>query len=112
MMHIPEGSFKFTVGEGNFEPIIERFGGPNALEEWQKLCDAIKPMQTLSAAIPPLTVRSDPGVIITLLPHLLTILQTAYVASKVEGSFKDTAKNIVKDKFLVSGSILYEFSVL
>ena len=31
-MHIPEGSFKFTVGEGKFEEIIQKFGGPNALQ--------------------------------------------------------------------------------
>ena len=34
VMHVPEGSFKFTIGAGNFEPILKKFGGPNAIAEW------------------------------------------------------------------------------
>ena len=100
MMHVPEGSFKFTVGEGKFEPILERFGGPNAVKEWRELTEVLKPIQRLSGAIPPLTLRSDPAVILTLLPHIGKLLAGASIASKVEGPFKDISKNIVKDKFL------------
>lgn len=45
VMHIPEGDFKFTVGEGNFEPILEKFGGPDAVAEWKIICEAVKPLQ-------------------------------------------------------------------
>lgn len=34
-MHVPEGSFKFLVGEKSFEPVLEKFGGPNAVQEWR-----------------------------------------------------------------------------
>ena len=51
-------------------------------------------------AVPPLTLRSDPGVLLTLFPHLWKLMKGAFVASRVEGSFKDVSKTVVKDKFL------------
>lgn len=105
MMHVPEGSFKFTVGAGKFEPILERFGGPNAVEEWNELNRVLKPVQTLASAIPPLTLRSDPGVILTLFPHIMKLIRGAPIASKVEGPFKDISKQVVKDKFLVCSNL-------
>lgn len=60
-MHTPDGSFKFTVGKGKFEEIIQQFGGPNALNEWTELGEALKPVMDLSCAIPPLALRCDPG---------------------------------------------------
>ena len=101
-MHIPEGSFKFTVGQGQFDPIIQRFGGPNALSEWHTLTKALQPIMDLSVAVPPLALRNDIGVILTLLPYLGKLLLGAPVASKVEGSFKDVSKDIIKDSFLIN----------
>lgn len=109
VMHIPEGTFKFTVGEGKFEEVslspflslsiyiciylfpslspslspprslsltlactpllsvysnqvLKKFGGPNALQEWVELNKRLVPIIELSAAIPPLVLRSDPTV--------------------------------------------------
>ena len=104
-MHIPEGSFKFKVGANNFEPVLKKFGGPDVLKEWDQLLSKLKPIQELSTAIPPLILRSDPGVIFTLLPHLWKLIKNLPVVSKVEGSFKDVSKEVVKDKFLVSCSL-------
>ena len=70
--------------------------------EWKLLNQALEPVQRLSTAIPPLVLRSDPGVAFTLLPHVWELIKGAPVASKVEGSFKDISKLYVKDKFLVS----------
>lgn len=100
MMYTPDGSFKFTVGEGKFEPILKKFGGPNVLNEWQELLTALKSVQDLSTDIPPLVLRNDPGVAVTLLPHMLALLVGAPIAGKVEGPFKAISKDIVKDKFL------------
>lgn len=100
VMHVPEGSFKFTVGAGEFEPILEKFGGPNAVKEWKELNEILKPVQKLSSAIPPLTLRSDPSVFLTLLPHLGKLVAGASIAAQVEGPFKDISKKVVKDKFL------------
>ena len=100
VMHIPEGSFKFTVGQGNFEPIIEKFGGPNALKEWNALNNALKTVTDLSVAVPPLCLRSDPWAFLTLLPHIPKLLRGISAVPKVENSFKSVSEKIVKDSFL------------
>ncbi len=102
VMHTPDCSFKFTVGEGEFEKIIEKHGGDDAITEWNELLEYLKPIQELAVAIPPLVLRSDPGVLLTLAPHFGKLLKGALVASKVEGSFYDVSKGIVKDDFLVN----------
>ena len=100
MMHVPEGSFKFTVGEGKFEEILKRFGGSTAIAEWKELNRRLIPITELSAAIPPLALRSDPTVISTLLPHLTKLISKLPWVNKVEGSFKAISREVVKDEFL------------
>jgi phytoene dehydrogenase-like protein len=100
VMHIPEGTFKFTVGENEFEKVLSRFGGPTALNEWERLNKAIEPVIDLSNAVPPLALRSDAFAIFTLFPYLLKLIRGLPVVGKVEGSFKAISQDIVKDKFL------------
>mmetsp|Transcript_23956 Transcript_23956/g.23009 ORF Transcript_23956/g.23009 Transcript_23956/m.23009 type:complete len:583 (+) Transcript_23956:116-1864(+) len=100
VMHIPEGSFKFKVGANNFEPILEKFGGPNAIAEWHELNRVLEPIKFLAGAVPPLTLRSDPLFILTILPHMLKLITSLPSVGKVEGSFKAISGKIVKDKFL------------
>ena len=45
VMHTPDGSFKFKVGEGEFEKVLAEFGGENALKEWEQLNKALKAVQ-------------------------------------------------------------------
>jgi len=100
VMHIPEGTFKFTVGENEFEKVLSKFGGPTALDEWSRLNEALKPVIELSNAVPPLALRSDAFAIFTLFPHLPKLIRGLPVVNKVEGSFKAISQNIVTDKFL------------
>ena len=100
VMHTPDGSFKFTVGEGEFEAILGRFGGPTALDEWAELTRALKPLQKLAGAVPPLALRCDPLALLTLAPHLGKLLGGLPSVGKVEGSFKAVSGDIVKDPFL------------
>jgi phytoene dehydrogenase-like protein len=103
VMHTPNNvSFKFKVGEGEFEKVIGQYGGHNAMREWTQLNEYLKPIQQLAVAIPPLVLRSDPAVLLTLAPHFGKLLKGAAVASKVEGSFLDVSKDIVNDPFLVN----------
>ena len=90
----------FQVGKGEFEKVLKEFGGENALDEWEELNVALAPVQELSTAIPPLALRCDAGVLLTLLPHFGKLLKGLPVVNKVENSFKKISKNIVKDKFL------------
>eukprot|EP01041_Mallomonas_annulata_P006900 gene6900-14008_t len=92
IMHTPECSFKFTVGENKFEEILKKYGGPNALSEWKQINKVLEPVTELSVAVPPLTLRSDAGVLLTLLPHLWKLMKGAPAASQVEGSFKAISK--------------------
>ena len=102
MMSLPEGIFKFKVGKGNFEEIIKKYGGSNALNEWNTLLNTIKPLQDLAVSINPLCLRNDFTVFFTILPYLAGLLKGIFVANKVEGNFKDIIKDIVKDKFLLN----------
>lgn len=94
-MHVPEGSFKFKVGANNFEPILKKFGGPNAIKEWNELNVALEPIKFLAGAVPPLTLRGDPGVLLTLFPHLLKLLKGT-----------ENTMNLSCPQFLVTLSIL------
>ena len=82
VMHTPDGSFKFTVGKNKFEPILEKFGGENAVKEWHQLLDGIKAVQELSTALPPLCLRCDVGVLITLFPHVGKLIKGLPVVNK------------------------------
>ena len=107
MMHTPDGSFKFEVGKdeaGNdkFLKIIERFGGSQAVREWLELERVLKPVTELSGAVPPLCLRNDIGVLLTLLPHFGKLLRGLPAVSTVEGSFKDASASTIKSPFLVN----------
>lgn len=100
-MYTPDGSFKFTVGEGDFEKILQNFGdSENVLTEWQQLLQLVKPYQDLADAVPPLCLRSDPLVILTLLPHLPKLIKGIPYASQIEKDFKSLSDRVVKDSFL------------
>ena len=49
--------------------MLADFGGPNALSEWTQLNEALRAVQELSVAIPPLCLRCDTGALLTLAPH-------------------------------------------
>ena len=99
---VAQGSFKFTVGAGQFEKVIKQYGGVNALQEWRDLNVVLKPIVELSGAIPPLALRCDLGNLITFLPHFPNLLKSLTAVPKVEGSFADVCKDVVKDKFLLN----------
>lgn len=101
-MFIPEGEFKFRVGRGNFEPVIAKFGGKDALTQWEQLLRKLEPIQKLSVSIPPLALRSDVFSAVTLLPYLDKLITGAPVASAVQGPIKNVYKDFLTDKFLVS----------
>lgn len=100
VMHIPEGSFKFEVGKDKFIPIIEKFGGSNAVSEWRELERQIRPVQALAGAVPPLCLRNDIGVLLTLLPHMAKLIAGLPVVNKVEDSFKKLSQGVIHDPFL------------
>jgi phytoene dehydrogenase-like protein len=100
VMHVPEGSFKFQVGKDKFLPVLEKFGGPEAVNEFRALERELLPLQALAGAVPPLCLRGDAGVALTLLPHYFKLLAGLPAVGAVEGPFKSVSQKVVKDEFL------------
>ncbi|MED6190407.1 hypothetical protein PIB30_105636, partial [Stylosanthes scabra] len=65
MVYIPEGEFLSRIGPTEFFKDLEKYAGPNAVQEWKKLMDAVLPLSTAAMALPPLSIRGDLGVLST-----------------------------------------------
>lgn len=64
-VYVPEGEFLSRIGPTEFFKDLEKYAGPDAVREWQKLLDAILPMSSAAMALPPLSIRGDWGVLST-----------------------------------------------
>ncbi|XP_027329503.1 prolycopene isomerase, chloroplastic isoform X2 [Abrus precatorius] len=65
MVYIPEGEFLSRIGPTEFFKDLDKYAGPNAVNEWQKLLDAVLPLSTAAMGLPPLSIRGDLGVLST-----------------------------------------------
>lgn len=65
MVHVPEADFLSRIGPTEFLKDLHNYAGPEAVQEWQKLLDAVLPLSTAAMALPPLSVRGDFGVLYT-----------------------------------------------
>ncbi|RHN65169.1 hypothetical protein MtrunA17_Chr4g0077031 [Medicago truncatula] len=64
-VHVPEADFLSRIGPTEFLKDLHNYAGPEAVQEWQKLLDAVLPLSTAAMALPPLSVRGDFGVLYT-----------------------------------------------
>lgn len=64
---LPEapGGYQMSIGANNFQKILETYGGGEAVEEWNGLAKALRPMSQCVKGIPHVAVRSDMGVLLT-----------------------------------------------
>ena len=62
----PEG-YELGIGAENFKKILERYGGPSAKDDWDKLAKNLRPMAQALMGIPSVAVRSDAGIFLTLI---------------------------------------------
>ncbi|CAN6866047.1 unnamed protein product [Brassica oleracea] len=65
MVYLPEGNFLSRIGPTDFFKDLEKYAGPNAVQEWEKLLGAILPLSSAAMALPPLSIRGDLGVLST-----------------------------------------------
>ncbi|KAL4649816.1 hypothetical protein ACB092_01G042300 [Castanea dentata] len=110
MVYIPEGEFLSRIGPTEFFKDLEKYGTPNAVQEWQKLLDAILPMSAAAMALPPLSIRGDFGVLSTAAaryaPSLLKYFvqmgpQGALGATKLLRPFSEVMDSLeLKDPFI------------
>ena len=87
-MIIPEGEFFFKVGdEESWLQTLREFGGPDAEAQWARLRGACDPVTAASGATPPMVLRSDPWVALSVLRCFGGIMQAAPHAAKLNGPF-------------------------
>jgi hypothetical protein len=62
----PEG-YQMSIGAENFCKILETYGGPDAVEDWEMLAEKLRPMAGGVKGIPHAAIRSDWGILLTLI---------------------------------------------
>ncbi|KAL0013106.1 hypothetical protein SO802_000175 [Lithocarpus litseifolius] len=90
MVYIPEGEFLSRIGPTEFFKDLEKYGTPNAVQEWQKLLDAILPMSATAMALPPLSIRGDFGVLSTAAARYAPSLLKSFVQMGPQGALGAT----------------------
>ena len=89
-MVIPEGSFYFRTGDkSSWTRTLERFGGEEAVRQWDTLQKFCEPVTRASAATPPFVLRSDAAVLFPLLTQMPNFLSAAPHARYLNGRFSD-----------------------
>ncbi|XP_057420996.1 prolycopene isomerase, chloroplastic [Lotus japonicus] len=109
-VYLPEGEFLSRIGPTEFSKDLEKYGGPNAVQEWRKLLDAVLPLSTAAMALPPLSIRGDLGVLYTAAARYAPSLFKSFVqmgpqgalgATKLLRPFKEILDGLeLKDPFL------------
>lgn len=72
---IPEGYFDNAVGPEPFRETITRFGGPGALEQWERLTTHLLELSECTMGLPPFALRTGPGAVVTLARFLPTLVK-------------------------------------
>ncbi|KAK4605353.1 hypothetical protein RGQ29_013431 [Quercus rubra] len=90
MVYIPEGEFLSRIGPTEFFKDLEKYGTPNAVQEWKKLLDAILPMSAAAMALPPLSIRGDFGVLSTAAARYAPSLLKSFVQMGPQGALGAT----------------------
>lgn len=89
-MVTPDGDFDFKVGdEAHWAQILRRFGGAQALEEWNRLIAAAVPLGEASQAIPPAALRGDLSVVRTLMRYFPRLPRLLLNGPRFQAPFVD-----------------------
>ncbi|ELR98164.1 NAD(P)/FAD-dependent oxidoreductase [Gloeocapsa sp. PCC 73106] len=98
--YLPEGNFDAEVGSKQFEEVLLKLRGEEAVKQWRQLLKAIAPLSYAVMTVPTASLRSDLGAILTVgkfAPALLPYLGNAW---QLTGAFDQVIKGIVKDTFI------------
>ncbi|EFJ39448.1 hypothetical protein VOLCADRAFT_84931 [Volvox carteri f. nagariensis] len=71
---VPEGTFLTRIGNDNFYEVLKQIRGPEAVAEWSRLQEAMRPLAKAAALMPPAAFRYDPGVLVTAIARYLPAL--------------------------------------
>ncbi|RID44861.1 hypothetical protein BRARA_I01626 [Brassica rapa] len=90
MVYLPEGDFLSRIGPTDFFKDLEKYAGPNAVQEWEKLLGAILPLSSAAMALPPLSIRGDLGVLSTAAARYAPSLLKSFIKMGPQGALGAT----------------------
>ncbi|ESQ29667.1 hypothetical protein EUTSA_v10023380mg [Eutrema salsugineum] len=90
MVYLPEGDFLSRIGPTDFFKDLEKYAGPNAVQEWEKLLGAILPLSSAAMALPPLSIRGDLGVLSTAAARYAPSLLKSFIKMGPKGALGAT----------------------
>lgn len=97
---LPEGNFTTRVGADDFCQTLQDIRGNSAVQEWRNLQQEMQPLAAAVNALPPLAIRNDLSVAISVAKYLpATIWHTPNIL-RLTGAFKSIMDGIVKDEFI------------
>ena len=97
---LPEGNFNMAVGAEQFCQVLRELRGEKAVREWRNLQEMMTPLGKASMALPPTAVRSDWGILRTLLPFLPNLIQQGSHTLQLMGAFDRIRDQVISDRFL------------
>eukprot|EP00775_Hariotina_reticulata_P008994 gene8994-9167_t len=107
---VPEGQFLTRIGNDNFYEVLSKIRGPEAVAEWKRLQDVMRPLAKAAVLLPPVAIRYDPGVLLTAIGRYLPQLASGGTdALKLTGPFSKVLEGVVSDKFILNWLDLLSF---
>ncbi|KAL5566395.1 hypothetical protein UlMin_029559 [Ulmus minor] len=100
MVYVPEGEFLSRIGPTEFFKDLEKHASPNAVQEWQKLLDAVLPLSAAAMALPPLSIRGDLGVLSTAAARYTPLLLKSFIEMGPQGAIEIIDSLGLKDPFI------------
>jgi carotene isomerase len=96
---LPEGNFDTSVGAEQFDRVLSKLRGNDAVAEWHELQRVMNPLKRAAIAMPPAALRFDVGAAITVGQFAPSLVRHAANIAKLTGPFSRIMDDVVKDPF-------------
>lgn len=109
VVHDDKGQFECVANAAEYKKGILSQGGPQALEQWEKLEESMQPLQAGAALFPAAGMRDDLGVLLTAGYYGIragwTFAQTGLQAGRLTGPFANVVDEVCPSlhSFLAGG---------
>ncbi|KAL0044098.1 hypothetical protein WJX82_009252 [Trebouxia sp. C0006] len=98
--HTPDGSFPVVCNGDRYAEMVRTQGGEAALQQWRALEDKMRPLQQGAALFPAAALRSDPGVVLSMLRFGPKLALTGLQAPTLTAPFAKVVDQVVTDPWL------------
>ncbi|MBP0019927.1 MAG: NAD(P)/FAD-dependent oxidoreductase [Cyanobacteria bacterium SBLK] len=99
---LPEGDFPAPIGADAFAEILAQLRGKEAVSQWRKLQQVMKPLGEATLALPSAALRYDLGAIFTLGRYFPAMLPHLGASLQLTGDFAGILEGAVSDRFLLN----------